>query len=50
MMYKTCENCKYYECVHYKGTPEDELYDECTYRNEVLHDVEICGNFEEKDD
>ena len=44
-----CRDCKYYARAHYKGTPEDELYDECEWYWEVLHSLEVCENFETKE-
>ena len=42
-----CRDCEYYTRTHYRGTPEDELYDECECHWEVLHSLEICKDFKE---
>ena len=43
-----CENCKWHERAHYKGTPADEVYDECTYHWMVLHEDDVrCEHYEE---
>ena len=42
-----CRNCEYYAKAHYRGTPADELYDECEYHWWVLHSLKICKDFKE---
>ena len=42
-----CRDCEYYARTHYRGTPADELYDECECHWEVLHSLEICKDFKE---
>ena len=44
-----CRDCEHYVKAHYKGTPEDELYDECEFHWEVLHSLKTCKDFKEKD-
>ena len=46
-----CEGCAWHVRAHYKGTPSDEVYDECEYHNMVLHDDDRCEHYtKERDD
>lgn len=45
-----CKDCVWYVLVHYKGTPDDEMYEECECHNMVLHEDEIeegCDRYSE---
>ena len=45
-----CDGCKWYVRAHYKGTPDDEIYDECEYHYMVLHDDDKkCKHYENGD-
>lgn len=41
----TCNDCAWHVRAHYKGTPDDEVYDECECHCEVLHDLKVCDDF-----
>lgn len=45
-----CKHCIYYERAHYRGTPPEEIYDECIFHNEVLHDLDGCVWFKDRDE
>ena len=42
-----CDGCKWHVRAHYKGTPDDKIYDECEYHYVVLHDDDKkCEHYE----
>lgn len=43
-----CRECIHYERTHYKDTPKDEVYDECTLHNEILHELDGCIYFKHR--
>lgn len=47
---KTCKDCRYYKHINHNGTPDDEIYNECTWHDEVLQNYDICDCFKSKNE